>query len=388
MIPFFRKLRWLTQRDAREAELREELLFHLDEEADECKRDGLPEDEAQWAARRELGNLAIVQESTRAAWGWTLLQQLGQDIRYAMRTMLHNRAFTALAALSLALGIGANTAIYSFMDSILLRALPVPDRESLVVLNWHSPRPKGPRPNHVMHGMDGETWTDGNGTSSGIFPFGVFGLLRENNSIFSTLFAYYHSDKHNLTIDGQAELAAGEYVSGDYFRGLGVLPAAGRLILPDDDRAGAPPVVVIGDRFAERRFSNAASAVGQSILIDHQPFTVAGVTPAEFFGVDPAVNPDFYVPMHANLVLDRTVSWAVTPETYLDRNHYWVEMMGVPGSLWRRRRRRWPRCFTSGSKRPRAMSESGNRFRPSRSGKAPVDWPHCAAAIPGRCTCC
>jgi macrolide transport system ATP-binding/permease protein len=328
MIPFFRKLRWLTQRDAREAELREELLFHLDEEADECKRDGLPEDEAQWAARRELGNLAIVQESTRAAWGWTLLQQLGQDIRYAMRTMLHNRAFTALAALSLALGIGANTAIYSFMDSILLRALPVPDRESLVVLNWHSPRPKGPRPNHVMHGMDGETWTDGNGTSSGIFPFGVFGLLRENNSIFSTLFAYYHSDKHNLTIDGQAELAAGEYVSGDYFRGLGVLPAAGRLILPDDDRAGAPPVVVIGDRFAERRFSNAASAVGQSILIDHQPFTVAGVTPAEFFGVDPAVNPDFYVPMHANLVLDRTVSWAVTPETYLDRNHYWVEMMG------------------------------------------------------------
>src|SRR5205807_2757104 len=100
---------------------------------------------------------------TRAAWGWTLLEQLGQDLRYAIRTMLHNRAFTALAALSLALGIGANTAIYSFMDSILLRVLPVSDPESLAVLNWHGKQPGGPRPNHVMHGMDGSTWIDGTG---------------------------------------------------------------------------------------------------------------------------------------------------------------------------------------------------------------------------------
>ena len=96
-----------------------------------------------------------------------------------------------------------------------------------------------------MHGMDGSTWTDGNGMSSGIFPFGAFELFRENRSIFSSLFAYYPTRQAQLlTVKGQAEIAAGEYVSGDYFRGLEVPPAAGRLILADDDRAGAPLVAV------------------------------------------------------------------------------------------------------------------------------------------------
>ncbi len=328
MKPFLRKLHWFLRRDAKDAELREEIEFHLAEDAEERKREGQRSEEALWAARRELGNIGILQEDTRAAWDWTLVEQLGQDVRYAMRTMLHNRAFTALAVLSLALGIGANTAIYSFMDSILLQALPVLDRESLALINWRSKEPIGSRPNHVMHGMDGSTWTDGNWLNSGIFPFGVFELLHANHSVFSTLFAYYPSHQHNLTIQGQAESAVGEYVSGDYFRGLNVLAAAGRLIEPDDDRAGAPPVVVVSTRFRDRRLSSAGNAVAQSVLIDNQPFTVIGVTPQEFFGVDPATNPDFYIPMHANLVLDRTVSWAVTPQQYLDRNHYWIEIMG------------------------------------------------------------
>jgi predicted permease len=327
MISFFRKLGWLLQRDAREAELHE-LQFHLEEEAEERQTEGLSNADALRAARRDLGNLAIVQETTRAAWGWTLLEQLGQDVRYSLRTMLRSRAFTALAVLSLALGIGANTAIYSLIDSMLLRSLPVADPESLALLNWHSKAPRGPRPNHVMYGMDGHSWTDGNGTSAGIFPFGAFEVLRENHTIFSSLFAYYPSDKHNLTIKGQAGIASGEYVSGDYFRGLAVPPAAGRLILPDDDRPGAPPVVVISARLREQRFPGVVNPVGQSILIDDQLFTIVGITPPEFFGVDPANNPDFYLPMHANLVLDGTTSWAVTPEKYLDRNHYWIEMMG------------------------------------------------------------
>lgn len=329
MNSFLRKLRWLTQRDNKESELREELQFHLEAEAEQRKAHGLQEEDALWAARRELGNLTTVQESVRAVWGWTFLEQLGQDLRYGVRTMLHNRAFSALSLLSLALGIGANTVIYSFMDSMLLRALPVADGESLALLNWHSKEPRGVRPNHVMHGMDGSTWTDGKtGLSSGIFPFGAFELFRENKSIFSSLFAYYRTEKRNVTIGGQAEIAAGEYVSGDYFRGLAVPPAAGRLIFADDDRAGAPLVVVISMRLSQRRFSGAANAVGQPILIDNLPFTVIGVTPPEFFGVDPAANPDFYVPIHANLVLDGSVSWAKTPKAYLDQNYYWVEMMG------------------------------------------------------------
>jgi macrolide transport system ATP-binding/permease protein len=142
MRSFFRRLHWLLQRRRREAELREELQFHLEEEAEQHQAEGLPEERARCAARRELGNLSLLQEDTRAVWGWTILEQLGQDLRYAFRTMSANRLFTILAITSLALGIGANTAIYSFMDSILLRSLPVSDPESLVVLNC---MPKPPR---------------------------------------------------------------------------------------------------------------------------------------------------------------------------------------------------------------------------------------------------
>jgi len=283
---------------------------------------------AAMAQRGELGNLTLAAEQRREAWGWTWLERLQQDVRYALRTMRKSPAFCVLALLSLALGIGANTVIYSFMDSILLRNLPVASPESLVLLNWHSKEPAGIRPNHVMHGADGSTWTDRNGKSSGIFPFGAFELLRKNDAIFSSLFAYYPTEKRTLAVKGQAEIATGEYVSGDYFRALEVPPAAGRLIFADDDRVGAPLVTVISMPLSERVFAGAANAVGQSILIDNLPVTVVGVTPPEFFGVDPDANPDFYVPLHANLVMDGTVSWAKTAKTYLDRNYYWIEMMG------------------------------------------------------------
>jgi hypothetical protein len=149
MNSFFRKLGWLWKRRDKEAELREELQFHLEEEAE--LHQGVSPDQARMAARRELGNVTLVGEDTRSAWGWTMVEQFGQDLRYAIRTMSGNRLFTFLAVLSLALGIGANTAIYSFMDSILLRALPVSDPESLVVLNWRA-RPPEWR-GFVMHGM-------------------------------------------------------------------------------------------------------------------------------------------------------------------------------------------------------------------------------------------
>jgi macrolide transport system ATP-binding/permease protein len=118
MSSFFRKLRWLTERRNKEAELREELQFHVDEEAEERQAVGMAEAEARRAARRDLGNLTLVQEDTRAVWGWTIVEQFVQDLRYACRSMMANRLFTLLALSSLALGIGANTAIYSFMDSI------------------------------------------------------------------------------------------------------------------------------------------------------------------------------------------------------------------------------------------------------------------------------
>src|SRR5689334_22195357 len=120
------------RRSNKDEELQAELQFHLEEEAEDRLAQGLEPNAARLAARRDFGNLALISENTRAVWACTLLEQLVQDLRYAFRTMKANRLFTLLAVASLALGIAANTAMYSFMDAILLRALPIPDPQSLV----------------------------------------------------------------------------------------------------------------------------------------------------------------------------------------------------------------------------------------------------------------
>src|SRR5215471_10024367 len=161
MSGFFRKLRWLGDRRRREADLDEELRFHLDEETEEREADGLPRDDAARAARRDLGSVDLVREDTRAEWGWPTLEDLGRDLRYAFRAMATSPSFTALAVLSLALAIGANTAIYSFMDWILMRSLPVRDPGSLVVLNWRAKVPLRRGDGKVWHSMRGTIWDDG-----------------------------------------------------------------------------------------------------------------------------------------------------------------------------------------------------------------------------------
>ena len=183
MTSLLRKVRWWLQRRRKEAELREELQFHLAEEMEERRGDGLTDDEAAWAARRDLGNTTLVREDARTLWSWMLLEQLAQDVRYALRGMVTNRTFTGLAALSLALGIGANTAIYSFMDAILLRSLPVADPASLVVVKWHSgPVNFGSGDPFVLHSIDGSTFEDSSGVSAAIFPFPAFERLRDVSS--------------------------------------------------------------------------------------------------------------------------------------------------------------------------------------------------------------
>lgn len=328
MNSFFRKLHWLMHRREKEAEVREELEFHLAEEAEECQAKGSTNEEAARAARRELGNRTLIEEDTRAVWGWPFIEQLGQDLRYAFRTMAANRLFNLLAIASLALGIGANAAIYSFMDAILLRSLPVPDPQSLVVLNWHAKA----YPGSVMHSMSGSTWGDSkSGETSGIFPYLAFELLRKSDSVFSSVFAHFQfweSRQLNVAIRGQAEIASGWSVSGDYFRGLGVAPAAGRLILPDDDRPGASAVAVASYGFSQGHFGEAGNATGQQILIDNVPFTVVGVAPPEFFGVDPAGSPELYFPMHANELLGAGHQFGFKPGAYLDQNYYWTQIMG------------------------------------------------------------
>ena len=148
-------------------------------------------------------------------------------------------------------------------------------------------------------------------------------LQQTSSSVFSHIFAYQPAGRVNVLIRGEAEQAVGEYVTGDFFRGLSVLPAAGRMIATDDDRIGASAVAVISMGYSQRRFGGAASAVGQSMLIDNVPFTVIGVAPSEFFGVDPGANPDVYLPMRAKVLFDPSAA-----NTFLAPDFYWLQMMG------------------------------------------------------------
>lgn len=324
---FLRRLRYWIESASRGDALREEMELHLAETAAQLEADGMTADRARDEARRRFGSVALKQEESREIWMTRFWSELAQDVRYGCRTMLANKAFSALAVLSLALGIGANTTIYSFMESILLRSLPVADPESLVVLNWNSRPPQNADKDwvHVVHGIQGMFWPGDRGTFvSGIFPYAAFESLREENPVFSTLFGYFNGHNRTLAIRGQAMSAKTEYVTGEYFRGLAVSPAAGRLIDSRDDRSDAAPVAVISFAASQSRFGGPSHAVGQPVLIDNVPFTVVGVAPPEFFGVDPASVPDLYLPLHANLLLDG----ASAARGYNDPNFYWLEMMG------------------------------------------------------------
>ena len=317
---------WLNTAKHSEA-LREEMELHLAEKTAELQADGMTAECARAEARRRFGNLSLTQEQSREIWITRFWSELGQDIRYGFRTMIANKAFSAVAVLSLALGIGANTAIYSLMESILLRSLPVADPGSLVVLNWHSRPPQNSNKQweHVIHGVQGILWPGDKGAMvSGMFPYGAFETLRKESSVFSTVFGYFNGLHHNLAVRGQATSVSTEYVTGEYFRGVAVSPVAGRLIDSEDDRPGAAPVAVISFATSLHRFGGPPNAVGQSILVDDTPFTVIGVATPEFFGVDPEVAPHLYLPLHTNVLVDG----AGSARMYGDENFYWIEMMG------------------------------------------------------------
>jgi len=308
----WRKLRYLlpSRRRAEEIEIYEEL-----KSLKELAQPG------------ELGNLTLAAEDARAAFTWIWLERLGQDLRYALRSMVHNKTFTALAMLSLALGIGANTATYSFMESILLRTLPVPDPKSLVVMKWRAKNFASVATSMSM--STGGTHTDpGGGTVGTELPYSTLKLFQSNKDILSSAFCYFVSDNLSVTASENTDALTGQYVSGDYFRGMGVRPAAGRFILPADDEAGTAAVAVLSLRFSAQRFGDPSLAVGQLIRINDKPFTVIGVAPPEFFGAEPGYVPDIYVPLHATLLLSPATALTGMAQRYQDRNFYWIEVMG------------------------------------------------------------
>jgi macrolide transport system ATP-binding/permease protein len=315
MRELLRRFGYFFRRAEYERDLDEEMAHHL-AMLEEDKRLGA-------AALKQFGNATSLKEESRSMWTFGFLEQLAQDIRYALRAMAANPLFTATAALSLALGIGANTAIYSFMDAILVRSLPVAHPEQLAIVEWRAPRRPG-----IVKSLNGTSHRYGKaGTESPNFPYSAYDMFRSNRRIFSTLFGYTYAQNFNVIARGEAETLQGGFISGDYFTGLGVPPAAGRLIGADDDRPGAAPTVALAYAYWQRRFDGDPALVGKPILINNQPFTVAGVCAPGFFGVDPQTSPAFFLPIRAMaLVLPNVAAEKVS--RFVDDHYYWIEMMG------------------------------------------------------------
>jgi predicted permease len=263
-------------------------------------RDGLSPAEARRAAIIELGGLEQTKIRVRATLSFQPLDSLARDVRYAFRTMGRQKTFTALAVLCLALGIGANTTIFSLMDSILFRQLPVEAPGELVILQWTA-RPPAEGVPWGMPTRGGLVAVDG-GLRSDSWPYPAFALFEAQSELFTEVFG--SQPVSQLVVDdGDAAMADGLYVTGNFFGALGLRARAGRLLADDDDRFDAPPAVVLSSAFGTERFGSPEAAVGRSIRINGVAFTVVGIAPPSFLGLDPERRPSFFLPLRSGPLL-------------------------------------------------------------------------------------
>jgi predicted permease len=291
--------RWFD-RDRHERDLDDEIRFHLAEEARLREDAGASRDDARAAARRAFGNVTLVTAATRATWGRRLFEEGVQDVRHGFRLLARHRTFSIFAVLSLALGIGGTSAVFSLYDAIVLRPLPVAAPESLVTLRLES---EGRRSNSFM-------------------PYPQFEAMRATASSVEGLFARSPGPNLSLGADGTAAIASSLAVTGEYHGTLGLQPAVGRLLLPADDRSGRAAVAVISHAYWQRRFGGRGDIVGRGVLLNGVPFTLVGVEPAGFFGVTVGSSPDITIPLRAvSLLSGREPGWDAAFST-------WIEVMG------------------------------------------------------------
>ena len=234
------------------------------------------------------------------------MQSFWKDITFGLRMLAKSPGFTAIAVITLALGIGANTAIFSLMNQVLLRELPIKNPDQLEIL-----RAPGPKSGHIS--------TDGDSTES--FSFPIYKGLRDTNAVFSGILARY-GFAASVASRGQTDRATGEVVTGNYFEVLGVQPAIGRVFSQDDDRVpGAQPVVVLSHSYWTRHFGGDPSVLNKVLLINNVEMTVVGVSQAGFSGVQVGKTPDLYVPM---MMTQQMTQYGET----LDRwNDYWMTLL-------------------------------------------------------------
>ncbi len=289
----WRRLVFLLRRKRNEDDLAEEMRLHLDLRAAERTGRGAAPREAEAEARRKFGNVTQLQEIGREVWGWTWLDSLVQDVRYGMRTLAANPGFTLIAVLSLALGIGANTAIFSIVNAVMLRSLPVEDPHRLVEVR-------------------------------GMFTNPIWEQIRDHHRGFSGVLAY-SPDRFDLAEGGESHFAESIWVSGDFFHVLGVPPLRGRVFTDEDDRHGGGkfgPVAVISYSFWQSQFGGDAGIVGKTVRLNRQQFEIVGVTPAWFTGLDVDRGYEVAIPIGCEPILHTDMS-------ALDhRSWWWLRILG------------------------------------------------------------
>jgi macrolide transport system ATP-binding/permease protein len=266
-----RRLLMLVSRRHFDADLEEEMRLHRQLREKEHFDAGMTPEEAHYAALRRFGNVTLTKERSRQMWGWSGLENTIQDLQYGLRQLRRNPGFTAVAVLTLALGIGANTAIFTLVDAVMLKSLPVANPGQLYRL--------GDNNNCcVMIGTQNEG-------SFVLYSFPLYEHLRDHTPEFSQL-AAFKSNLSDLSVrsGSSTEPYKGEYVSGNYFPMFGIRAFAGRLLAPPDDSSGAPRVAVMSYHTWQQHFGLDPSVIGSTLNIDGAPYTISGVTPPRFYG--------------------------------------------------------------------------------------------------------
>jgi predicted permease len=282
------RLHTLTSRNQFDSDLAEEMQLHLDLREQQLTERGLAPAEARRAARLRFGNTTRIKEKSYMAWTSEILHEFLQDVAYGARSLLHARVLTAVAVLSLALGIGANTAIFSLLDAVLLRSLPVRDPGQLMLLGTGS--------------------DDGIGTEiadSELYSYPFYRQLQQRNNVFSDVAAIFSmtDDVHGFIVgksdqvNTESEMMHVVLVSGSYFPMLGVKPQLGRMLEESDDTSqGDHPVAVISHSFWHRAFDSDRDILGRKVKLGSAYFNIVGVAPSEFFGTKVGESPDIWVP--------------------------------------------------------------------------------------------
>src|SRR5437660_2678904 len=298
-----RMLNWFRLRKL-ENELDRELKYHIDRRVSDLMDSGLPEPEARRLAALELGGATQVREEVRDIWLTRWLRDFVYDLRFSARSFLRSPSFTATAVLSLALGIGATTAIYSLVDQVVLHSLPVDHPERLVLIDWN-----------------GFQMAETFGTAN-LMSYPICRDLQQQKEFFDGVFCRA-ATTINVSTSGEPRLTAVELVSGTYFSVLGVTPALGRLLTIDDDQVpGSSPVVVLSHDFWKNQFGSAQDIVGRKVLVNQHPMTVVGDAAPTFHGVHLGEVPSVLIPT--------VMSAQAIPgfKTMLDRRTRWLQRVG------------------------------------------------------------